>query len=98
MKFTASGVTFSAAMTRSPSFSRSGESTTTTISPRAIASTASSIGARPLVSNMSHTPGLALKHGELHDLPAHQAQLRADVVVGEPGGGAVDRGTERGRP
>jgi hypothetical protein len=36
------GVTLSAAMTRSPSFSRSGESTTTTIPPAAIAATASS--------------------------------------------------------
>ena len=45
MKFTASGVTLSAAMTKSPSFSRSGASTTMTISPRAMASTACSIEA-----------------------------------------------------
>ncbi len=43
MKFTISGVTFSAAQMKSPSFSRSSASTTMTISPRAIASTAASI-------------------------------------------------------
>ena len=42
MKFTASGVTRSAAITKSPSFSRPGSSTTMTISPRPMASTASS--------------------------------------------------------
>ena len=44
MKLIASGVTSSAAMQRSPSFSRSGESQTTTSSPRATAAMASSIG------------------------------------------------------
>ena len=41
-----SGVAVSAAMMRSPSFSRSSSSTTTMISPLAIAATASSIGAK----------------------------------------------------
>ena len=43
MKFTISGVTFSAAPTRSPSFSRSSLSTTITSLPFAIASTACSM-------------------------------------------------------
>ena len=43
MKATAWGVTLAAEITRSPSFSRPGSSTTTTISPRAIASMACSI-------------------------------------------------------
>jgi hypothetical protein len=45
MKLMASGVTFSAAIVRSPSFSRSSSSTTITISPRRIAATASSTAA-----------------------------------------------------
>ena len=45
MKLIASGVTFSAAIVRSPSFSRSSSSTTMTISPRRIAATASSTAA-----------------------------------------------------
>ena len=43
-----SGVANSAAMIRSPSFSRSSSSTTTTISPRPIAATASSMRASPV--------------------------------------------------
>src|SRR5262245_2635936 len=46
MNAIASGVIFSAAMMRSPSFSRSASSTTMTSSPRAIASTASSMSAK----------------------------------------------------
>ena len=42
MKLIASGVTHSAAITRSPSFSRSGESTTTTIRPARTSAIASS--------------------------------------------------------
>ena len=45
MKLIASGVTHSAAIVRSPSFSRSSSSTTSTISPRRIRRSASSIGA-----------------------------------------------------
>src|SRR5438093_64714 len=44
MKFTVSVVTRSAAITKSPSFSRPGSSTTITISPRPTASMASAIG------------------------------------------------------
>ena len=44
-----SGVANSAAMIRSPSFSRSSSSTTTTISPRPIAAIASSIFASPAI-------------------------------------------------
>ena len=44
MKLIASGVTFSAAIVRSPSFSRSSSSTTMIISPSRMASMASSIG------------------------------------------------------
>ncbi len=43
MKFTVSGVIFSAAQMKSPSFSRSSASMTTITSPRAIASTARSM-------------------------------------------------------
>jgi hypothetical protein len=54
-KAMASGVANSAAMMRSPSFSRSSSSTTMTISPRPMASTASSILAKgisvPLVGS-----------------------------------------------
>src|SRR4051812_46010310 len=48
MKLIASGVTNCAAMTRSPSFSRSSSSTTTTILPEAMSSSASS-----MVANLS---------------------------------------------
>jgi hypothetical protein len=44
MKLMASGVTFSAAMMKSPSFSRSASSTTITMRPSRISSSASSIG------------------------------------------------------
>ena len=46
MKLIASGVTFEAAMVRSPSFSRASSSTTTTMRPARIASTASSMDAK----------------------------------------------------
>ena len=45
MKLMASGVTFAAAIVRSPSFSRSSSSTTTIIRPARTASSASSMGA-----------------------------------------------------
>src|SRR3989304_4003294 len=51
MKLTMSGVTFSAAMVRSPSFSRSSSSTTTTMRPWRMSSTASSIVANWLCSS-----------------------------------------------
>ena len=59
MKLMASGVTFAAAIVRSPSFSRSSSSTTTIIRPARIASMASSIGA-----NGPLRPG-ALGHAHL---------------------------------
>src|SRR5216110_2568024 len=49
MKLTASGVILSAAMTRSPSFSRSSSSTTTRMRPCRISSIASSMVAKPLI-------------------------------------------------
>ena len=48
-----SGVMASAAMIRSPSFSRSASSTTTTISPRAMAATAFSISVKGIVILLS---------------------------------------------
>src|SRR5262245_46604172 len=57
MKFTASGVTLSAAMTRSPSFSRSSSSTTTRIRPARISSTPSSIVTKSrLLSSLTWVP------------------------------------------
>ena len=54
MKLITAGVTCSAAITRSPSFSRFGASTKTTISPRAIAATASStLARRPSTASLS---------------------------------------------
>ena len=50
MKLTASGVTNCAAIVRSPSFSRSSSSTTTTNRPERISSIASSIEANGLVA------------------------------------------------
>src|SRR5688500_98454 len=47
MKLTSSGLTFVAAMTRSPSFSRSSSSRITTIAPARIAATMVSIESRP---------------------------------------------------
>ena len=54
MKATISGVAFSAAMTRSPSFSRSSSSTTTTGRPAAMSAMACSIGS----SAKSSTPSV----------------------------------------
>ena len=56
MKLTASGVTNSAAMVRSPSFSRSSSSTTTTMRPAFISSRASSMVANPCRSVMLYSP------------------------------------------
>ena len=50
MKFTASGVALSAAMTRSPSFSRSSSSTTRMIRPWRISSRPSSIVTNPFMT------------------------------------------------
>ena len=53
MKLTASGVANRAAQTRSPSFSRSGSSTTTTIFPLRMSSTASSIEAKGVTAELT---------------------------------------------
>src|SRR3954447_14115691 len=54
MKLTASGVTNCAAMTRSPSFSRSSSSTTTTILPAAMSSSAASMVANSMSVRLGH--------------------------------------------
>ena len=59
MKPIVSGVVFSAAMIRSPSFSRLASSTTTTASPRAIASIAFSISVNGIVSSLRGRSGRA---------------------------------------
>ena len=60
MKLTASGVTRSAAMTRSPSFSRSSSSTTRIIRPWRMSSIAASIVANPARSPCIMTASLPL--------------------------------------
>src|SRR5439155_15590980 len=73
MKAIPSGVIFSAAMIRSPSFSRSASSTTTTNSPRAMAATASSIGANGI--------GSALSRHQTFDIFGHQVDLEVHRVA-----------------
>src|SRR5918995_3809647 len=73
-----SGVACSAAMMRSPSFSRSSSSTTTTISPRPTAAMASSTLAKP----MSRTP-LVPREQALDVLHGH-VDLEVDPVAGAP--------------
>ena len=73
-----SGVANSAAMTRSPSFSRSSSSTTTTISPRPIAAIASSMLAIGTSVTASLSP-LSLPAPELR--PNSQRQVRARSPV-----------------
>src|SRR5689334_6615130 len=90
MKAMPSGVIFSAAMIRSPSFSRSASSTTTTNSPRAMAATASSIGANGI--------GSALSRHQSFDILRHQVDLEVDRVTraldpeGRDGSGVGDQG------
>ena len=78
-----SGVADSAAMMRSPSFSRSSSSTTTTISPRPMAATASSIGANGIsVSCSGRRPGRAGVPGEQAlDVLGHDVDLEVDPVA-----------------
>src|SRR3954447_24011927 len=77
-----SGVANSAAMIRSPSFSRSSSSTTTTISPRAMAATASSIGAKPMSDKtLPLEEAFDVLGGEIH-LEVDQV---ADALVPECG-------------
>src|SRR3954447_11898456 len=69
-----SGVANSAAMIRSPSFSRSSSSTTTTISPLPMAATASSIGAKPM-------SGPTLPFEETLDVLRREVHLEVDEVT-----------------
>src|SRR5687768_15780243 len=62
----ASGVANSAAMMRSPSFSRSSSSTTTTISPRPMAATASSIFASGTSPSLPLQEPLDVLGGDVH--------------------------------
>src|SRR4051795_10939981 len=77
MKLIASGVTNWAAITRSPSFSRSSSSTTTTILPAAMASSASS-----MVANSTSVRGTldTLSHQLLHVL-RHHVHLQVDLTA-----------------
>src|SRR5687768_4664780 len=61
----ASAVAYSAAMMRSPSFSRSSSSTTTTISPRPMAATASSIFANGISGVLPGQQALNVFHGDV---------------------------------
>src|SRR5687768_5073639 len=69
MKLTASGVTFSAAITRSPSFSRSRSSATTTMPPVAMASTAWSTSAN----------ACSVTGDQLLDVLGHHVDLDVDT-------------------
>src|SRR5690554_5958614 len=75
-----SGVAASAAMIRSPSFSRSSSSTTTTMSPRAMAATASSMDAK------AELPEPCSESGSRLMLPS---LWKGAVRVRAPGGGRV---------
>src|SRR5581483_4674907 len=97
MKAIPSGVIFSAAMIRSPSFSRSASSMTTTNSPRAMAATASSIGANGMfgsaLSRLTH---------EALDVLGQEVDLEVDRVAGaldpegRDGSGVGDQGEFEG--
>src|SRR5438105_11136413 len=83
MKAIPSEVIFSAAMMRSPSFSRSASSTTTTNSPRATAATASSIGANVIVNPLSSRFHQALDVlGHQVDLQVHRSARALDAEGG----------------
>ena len=93
MKLIALGVTFSAAMVRSPSFSRSSSSTTITISPRRMASTASSTEAngasrcaRPAPRSRRRLAAAVVGHRAFASLPAARSaapQFRPRDVLAE---------------
>src|SRR5262245_55738355 len=65
MKFTTSGVIFSAATMRSPSFSRSSSSTMMTFLPSWISSSASSIDAHAMSTSVQHPFDVLRDHVEL---------------------------------
>ena len=86
MKLTISGVTFSAAQMKSPSFSRSSASTTMTTSPRAIASTRR-VDFRKRIRHGPSTPGLSEVQPP-HGKPAKSAaqRLPPDLLADPPAG------------
>src|SRR5882724_4861753 len=97
MKAIPSGVILSAAMMRSPSFSRSASSTTTTNSPRAMAATASSIGANGIVNPLSSRSHQALDVlGHQVDLQVHRGARTLDPESGH-GSRVGDQGELEGR-
>src|SRR3954449_3507094 len=86
MKLMSSAETNSAAMTRSPSFSRSSSSTTTTIRPAAISSSASSTVANWVVAGV-----LMSGAGSEQLLDVLREQVDLEVDDGAGGGGAQAR-------
>ena len=84
-----SGVANSAAMMRSPSFSRSSSSTTTTISPRPMAATASSILAK------RHLRSVILPGEEAFDVLGGDVDLEVDAVARALAAERGDRGGVR---
>src|SRR6266852_3689320 len=97
VKAVPSGVILSAAMMRSPSFSRSASSTTTTNSPRAMAATASSIGANGIVNPLSSRSHQALDVlGHQVDLQVHRGARTLDPESGH-GSRVGDQGELEGR-
>src|SRR5205809_914081 len=83
MKLIASGVTNCAAMTRSPSFSRSSSSTTTTMPPAAMSSSASS-----MVANLTSSL-VAMRKNQLLHVLGHDVHFQ---VHGGPFLGSAQRG------
>src|SRR6266403_1956519 len=84
MKLMASGVIFSAAMARSPSFSRSSSSTRTTMRPWRISSTASSTVAKELEEGGAEEGGA----GDGEDPGEDDAARNAPADGGESAGSA----------
>ena len=82
MKLIASGVANSAAMVRSPSFSRSGASTTTTNLPARKSSSASSIVAKAAVRSWSSIGLIVLARDEALDVLREDVDLEVDLVAG----------------
>src|SRR3954469_19512209 len=79
MKLIASGVTNCAAMTRSPSFSRSSSSTTTTIRPAAMSSSAASIVANSI--SVRGTLDMLGPPNQLLHVLRHHVHLQVDLTA-----------------
>src|SRR4051812_23486642 len=79
MKLIASGVTNCAAMTRSPSFSRSSSSTTTTIRPAAMSSSAASMVANSI--SVRGTLDIDSRPEELLHVLRHHVHLQVDLTA-----------------